>query len=881
MIPPTPFNSSVPSNTNNNCGDTTHQVESEENISYPTTHLKLIDNPNTPGILSNKPSTTECFINQNALSQNKNNKHHHIKELKLPQFNIINSTSSQRISEQLSTNDPHKNNIISTYILDKEKKFNNPLLIRKKPTISENPKEIGDLFLASAIKESEACSITKTYKRKLFVYNIIITILSTLSIILSVFDAEVYLKLSMKDINTFRKGNKYNNSYLEQIQIIKNRNLSKSENILRCVNIVISFINVIVIIVKSKIEFTFKKLKSSQDTNGDISNYTIEGININNQYIAMNNNNSNNPLENSKTNMITMNLGERSHSTIHLMNHNNSNSRNRLFAINILNSSFTGGNNNSSNNNNGYTPIQIKRSFWKFLLKKRLPSLLIAMIIYPPYVNHVFIIKHDEKIYSLSLSHVFVLFTLGKIYIIVATLRDISLWTRTIDHAICKSFKYKASLWFIIKSYLHYYPLFSLVIIYVIFVLLMTQLIRMLEFAAFNSTLKQEENDFIELGSWTNACWVIATSTFSISSGGFYPKTLLGKTISFVNGIFGMVISALFILNFLSLFTLHADERKAYLKLKKLYNPENNRHKAVNVIRKVLLMHKLGKEKKINDYNREQIGLITNDSFFAAQKKDLHKRLFMFLVLLKKDINDFKDNYKIARTFAISVDDLIIHMIKKISDNLAFFNGHLSKLEGLETNLRFIANMQEETYNDLTKVIKYQNELKEYLVTINNNVVKTKAEQLLRDKALKVHKKMKTSIKLNSMGLINNLVGNIALKKRKKKKKLNNKTMLSTINNTKKLIKKEELRLSRNYTGENNQIELLKSNLDNAEEIKDIEPKEQQDKQYYHAVKHMATNIISNQNSKKNVLSKYGLKLDTLHESEIDDYIKEESIDDK
>jgi hypothetical protein len=326
---------------------------------------------------------------------------------------------------------------------------------------------------------------------------------------------------------------------------------------------------------------------------------------------------------------------------------------------------------------------------------------------------------------------------------------------------------------------------------------------------------------------------------------------------------------------------LHADERKAYLKLKKLYNPENNRHKAVNVIRKVLLMHKLGKEKKINDYNREQIGLITNDSFFAAQKKDLHKRLFMFLVLLKKDINDFKDNYKIARTFAISVDDLIIHMIKKISDNLAFFNGHLGKLEGLETNLRFIANMQEETYNDLTKVIKYQNELKEYLVTINNNVVKTKAEQLLRDKALKVHKKMKTSIKLNSMGLINNLVGNIALKKRKKKKKLNNKTMLSTINNTKKLIKKEELRLSRNYTGENNQIELLKSNLDNAEEIKDIEPKEQQDKQYYHAVKHMATNIISNQNSKKNVLSKYGLKLDTLHESEIDDYIKEESIDDK
>ena len=88
----------------------------------------------------------------------------------------------------------------------------------------------------------------------------------------------------------------------------------------------------------------------------------------------------------------------------------------------------------------------------------------------------------------------------------------------------------------------------------------------MLEFAAFNPTLKQEENDYIELGSWTNACWVIATSTFSISSGGFYPKTLLGKTISFVNGIFGMVISALFILNFLSLFTLHADERKAYLK---------------------------------------------------------------------------------------------------------------------------------------------------------------------------------------------------------------------------------------------------------------------------------------------------------------------------
>jgi flagellar basal body-associated protein FliL len=76
-------------------------------------------------------------------------------------------------------------------------------------------------------------------------------------------------------------------------------------------------------------------------------------------------------------------------------------------------------------------------------------------------------------------------------------------------------------------------------------------------------------------------------------------------------------------------------------------------------------------------------------------------------------------------------------------------------------------------------------------------------------------------------------------------------------------------------------LPLLFSCAEKEKEQQEQQEQEQQDKQYYHAVKHMATNIISNQSSKKNVLSKYGLKLDTLHESEIDGYIKEESIDDK
>lgn len=118
-------------------------------------------------------------------------------------------------------------------------------------------------------------------------------------------------------------------------------------------------------------------------------------------------------------------------------------------------------------------------------------------------------------------------------------------------------------------------------------------------------------------------------------------------------------------------------------------------------------------------------------------------QLFIILSMLRKDTKNFRDNYKIARSFAVSVDDLLKTMKKKIGDNINFFNNHIEKLVGIDVKLQQILDNQEVSTNNLVDVRNYQNNIANYLVNWNNETLmerEKKKMDLSINKKKKIHK---------------------------------------------------------------------------------------------------------------------------------------------
>lgn len=363
-----------------------------------------------------------------------------------------------------------------------------------------------------------------------------------------------------------------------------------------------------------------------------------------------------------------------------------------------------------------------------FILKTRSIDIITALLCFPPKTNPIYIKKYKQIIYPIYLSFIFHILSYSKLFLVIQMLKGNTLWNRKISNAICRTYKVNPSLQFIIKSHLRSHPFLYLILVYFAYLIFTSCIIRMLEFASINENDSDYQRAQSSLGIFINSFWMIANSSFSSGFGDFYPKSHLGRFLLFIFSIFGIIIVALFVLTIISVFEMSKDEKKSFLKLKKLFNPENTEHKAGNLIREILILRKLNEMNKKNEF---------------SSNVDYLMQLFIILSMLRKDTKNFRDNYKIARSFAVSVDDLLKTMKKKIGDNINFFNNHIEKLVGIDVKLQQILDNQEVSTNNLVDVRNYQNNIANYLVNWNNETLMEKEKKkmdLSINKKKKIHK---------------------------------------------------------------------------------------------------------------------------------------------
>ena len=193
---------------------------------------------------------------------------------------------------------------------------------------------------------------------------------------------------------------------------------------------------------------------------------------------------------------------------------------------------------------------------------------------------------------------------------------------------------------------------------------------------------------------------------FGVAFGDYYPKTIISRFITLVLILLLYLIMSFILQNITKFTIMKESEKKVFLKMTKLYSPENNEYKAANVI---LLFLKLRRNKyQIIETENKEIRVLCC------------KKISIYILMLNRHIKNFRNNDKIADIFTIPVDDLLITVEKKISENLVNFEKSCESLDNLHINLEKLQDLQIKITNNIKEFIFQGNNIGKYIVEFNN-----------------------------------------------------------------------------------------------------------------------------------------------------------------
>lgn len=350
---------------------------------------------------------------------------------------------------------------------------------------------------------------------------------------------------------------------------------------------------------------------------------------------------------------------------------------------------------------------------------------IISLIFYPPFINKVIEVKHETIIYVCSVNSLFSMISLLKVYLISKILLYLSRYNTKISHAICKNHKISPGFQFIIKCEMKRRPFATMTTLVLLFLVVFGFMTSSLEYTAIDIEKGLEGRKGVnDLGNFANCIWLILITITTVGYGDEYPRTDLGRVVVFFGCTFGMLGLGLTIASLSSGVQFSPVEKKAYLKLKKLFDPDNVEHKSVNVIKTILLLRKYLKIK--NE---------CSSHFMVLQ--NLKTRCFL-IFKLKAETSLFKNDYHIARNYSMPINDLIKTMETKLYDNLMSLTKHLDKINLVEKDFQILEKTQHEIQKKLKKIIKTQENITKYLVDFHNR-------KYLNEKVIKEEKEKKMS----------------------------------------------------------------------------------------------------------------------------------------
>ncbi len=361
---------------------------------------------------------------------------------------------------------------------------------------------------------------------------------------------------------------------------------------------------------------------------------------------------------------------------------------------------------------------------------------LISIIFYPPHMNIVFCGISITNIYAISLNCIFLPFNMLKSYNVFRMLIIHSKYNSKISRTICQSYKVIGGAKFSIKSELNSKILRYLFLFFIIFSIVLSCLIRDFEHFASNKTKylegKRSTND---LQNFMNNYWLVIVSVTNVAFGDEYPRTMFGRMIIFITSLLGILSIGLGIAKLCEKLEFTTNEKEAYLKLKRVFDPENIQNKAANVIKTILLIAKNAKEK---------------ENLFIEQSKYFKEKTIL-IMKIKAETKIFKNELLISRVYSLPITDLIKTMEIKLYDNITDITKELDKINLIEEEFEEIRKNQMYIEDKLKTTFHFQTQICKQLIELQNQNYLNK-DKIPKEKKISNKKQIP---KLNIINLIN------------------------------------------------------------------------------------------------------------------------------
>jgi hypothetical protein len=237
-------------------------------------------------------------------------------------------------------------------------------------------------------------------------------------------------------------------------------------------------------------------------------------------------------------------------------------------------------------------------------------------------------------------------------------------------------------------------------------------------------------------------------------------KSCLGKTLLFLGGIAGLLISSYFIYFLNNFIKFNPEEQDAFLKLTKLLNPTNKENKAANLIKSILFTKKIiiDNQNIVKEYenrveevkrptHRKRKSIFQKDNNFnfafnhnsnknlmgynesqenAEKKKYIRYVAAIFFLRIKfvMECKNFSDDLKVARNSSLSFNDVVKTVGNKMDQNMVLLNSKIEVLIKNDQKYFDLIKITSDIIKSLRKTKEYHKSLIQYFVDIHNENLK-------------------------------------------------------------------------------------------------------------------------------------------------------------
>ena len=337
---------------------------------------------------------------------------------------------------------------------------------------------------------------------------------------------------------------------------------------------------------------------------------------------------------------------------------------------------------------------------WLFL------ECLISIISFPPNLNIVFCGIRINIVYAYGLNRIFLPLNALKLYNVFRLIMLFSRYNTKISQTICQSYKTASGISFVIKSEINNKKIPIITFIVIFLCVFATGIIRDFECLSFDkNTFLEGKKGLNDLQNYMNNLWLVLITLTNVGYGDEYPRTFFGRIIIFIVSFIGLLGLGIIIATLSEKLEFDQNEKRAYLRLKKIFDPENLEHKAGNIIKTLLQM---GRNIKL----KSSVGI--------EKSANLREKICL-LLKIRAETKCFSNELHVSRVYSMPINDLVKTLETKLYDNLVDISKDLESINNIESDFKSLQENQLFIQKTLSKINYLQTQIGKYLLEKQNN----------------------------------------------------------------------------------------------------------------------------------------------------------------